>query len=273
MKYKIGFSAESQKGEGIIQNHSAVIHMSEPRKSVVRVHFPTRNMTLAYYNDQFDLQRGDLVFVDGKLEGLRGRVVDVSYNFKIKLSDYKRVIAVADTKVSGEFHLAGSHFVSFDASTLPFYKVLTWFRAPEKEDDEYVSGYDDKMFELEHLQKMGVSSAVAERGHDYYMSNKVVYISVDENCMGKAIVEGSEPYIVEFDYENGLVSDLTCTCFCNYPCKHQFAAMLQLKETLDLIMKHYKEQYEKNEYFAAISKPVFMNYAIDSKEVGSFTLS
>ena len=48
MKYKIGFSAESQKGEGIIQNHSAVIHMSEPRKSVVRVHFPTRNMTLAY---------------------------------------------------------------------------------------------------------------------------------------------------------------------------------------------------------------------------------
>ena len=88
MKYKIGFSAESQKGEGIIQNHSAVIHMSEPRKSVVRVHFPTRNMTLAYYNDQFDLQRGDLVFVDGKLEGLRGRVVDVSYNFKIKLSDF-----------------------------------------------------------------------------------------------------------------------------------------------------------------------------------------
>ena len=273
MKYKIGFSAESQKGEGIIQNHSAVIHMSEPRKSVVRVHFPTRNMTLAYYNDRFDLQRWDLVFVEGKLEGLRGRVVDVSYNFKIKLSDYKRVIAVADTKVSGEFHLAGSHFVTFDASTLPFSKVLTWFRAPEKEEDEYATGYDDKMFHLEHLDEMGVSSAVAERGHDYYISNKVVYISVDENCMGQAIVEGSEPYIVEFDYENGLVSDLTCTCFCNYPCKHQFAAMLQLKETLDLIMKHYKEQYEKNQYFAAISKPVFMNYAIDSKEVGSIVLN
>ena len=27
MKYKIGFSAESQKGEGIIQNHSAVLQL------------------------------------------------------------------------------------------------------------------------------------------------------------------------------------------------------------------------------------------------------
>ena len=273
MKWPIGFNADISKEKDVLASCPSETPTILPRKSVVQVHFPARNMTLSYYNDKFDLHRGDLVFVDGKLEGLRGRVVDVIYNFKIKLSDYKRVIAVADTKVSGEFFLAGSHFVTFDASTLPFSKVLTWFRAPEKEEDEYATGYDDKMFHLEHLDEMGVSSAVAERGHDYYMSNKVVYISVDENCMGKAIVEGSEPYIVEFDYENGLVSDLTCTCFCNYPCKHQFAAMLQLKETLDLIMKHYKEQYEKSQYFAAISKPVFMNYAIDSKEVGSIVLN
>ena len=273
MKFKIGFSAEAHKDETAGQDLRTAIHTSEPRKSVVRVHFPARNMTLAYYNDRFNLKRGDLVFVDGKLEGLRGRVVDVTYNFKIKLSDYKRVIAVADTSVTGEFHLAGSHFVTFDENALPFSKVLTWFRAPEKEDDEYVSGYDDKSFDLEHLQEMGVSPAIAERGHDYYMSNKVVYISVDEGCMGKAIVEGSEPYIVEFDYENGLVSDLTCTCFCNYPCKHQFAAMLQLKEALDLIMKHYKDQYEKSEYFAAISKGAFMNFVMDGKETGSFVMN
>ena len=29
--------------------------------------------------------------------GLRGRVTAVNYSFKIKLSDYKRVVAVADT--------------------------------------------------------------------------------------------------------------------------------------------------------------------------------
>ena len=273
MKWKIGFSAEVEKNESTTQSCPVEPQVNEPNKSVVRVYFPTRNMTLSYYNDQFDLHRGDLVFVDGKLEGLRGRVVDVTYNFKIKLSDYKRVIAVADTKVSGTFHVAGSHFVCFDENTLPFEKVLTWFRAPEKDDDEYVSGYDDKMFSLDHLQEMGVSEAVAERGANYYRDNKVVYISVDQYCTGRAIVEGSEPYLIEFDYENGLVSDLTCTCFCNYPCKHQFAAMLQLRETLDLIMKHYKEQYEESEYFATISKPIFMTFAVDSKEVGSFTLN
>ena len=31
------------------------------RKSVVQVYFPSRNMTLAYYNDRFDLHRGDVV--------------------------------------------------------------------------------------------------------------------------------------------------------------------------------------------------------------------
>lgn len=273
MKYRIGFSTDAQTDENGVEDFPAAAHTTEPRKSVVRVHFPARNMTLSYYNDRFDLRRGDLVFVEGKLEGLRGRVVDVSYNFKIKLSEYKRVIAVADTKVSGEFYLADSHLVAFDAAALPFSKVVTWFHAPEKEDDAYVSGFDDKSFDLEHLREMGVSSAVAERGHDYYLSGKVVYISVDENCAGRAIVEGSEPYIVEFDYENGLVSDLTCTCFCSYPCKHQFAAMLQLRETLDHILKHYREQYEEKQCFAAISKPVFMNYAVDHMESGCLTLN
>ena len=77
-------------------------------------------MTLSYYNDLFDLKVGDIVFVEGKLEGLCGRVVDVTYNFKIKLSDYKRVISVADTEVRGEFFFAGSHFITFDPTVLPY---------------------------------------------------------------------------------------------------------------------------------------------------------
>ena len=273
MKFKIGFSADVQKDETIVETCPAEEYTIAPRKSVVRVHFPARNMTLSYYNDKFDLHRGDLVFVEGKLEGLRGRVVEVTYNFKIKLSEYKRVIAVADTKVSGTFHMAGSHFVTFDEDALPFEKVVTWFCAPERDEEEYETGYDDKTFDLDHLHEMGVSDSIVERGADYYRNNKVVYISVSSGCIGRAIVEGSEPYIVEFDYENGLVSDLTCSCFCSYPCKHQFAAMLQLKETLNHILKHYKSQHEVSEYFAAISKPVFMNYAVDSKETGSFTLN
>lgn len=242
-----------------------------PRKSVVQVYFAGRNMTLAYYNDQFDLHRGDMVYVDGKLEGMRGRVTEVNYNFKIKVSDYKRVIAVVDTTVNGQFFMAGSHFVTFDRAALPISKVVTWFKAPAKEDDEFVSGSDDTAFRLDDLSGMKVSAAIAERGHEYYIENKVRYICID-GTKGYAIVEGSEAYEVEFEYRDGEISQLICSCFCSYNCKHEFAAMLQLKETLDLISKNYADEYERTEYFAAVNKGTLFAFAIDGKETGTFTL-
>lgn len=113
------------------------------KKSVVSIYFPKRDMTLSYYNDQFDLKVGDIVYVEGKLEGLRGRVMEVNYNFKIKLSDYKKVIAVADTDVKGKFYSGDFHFITFDNKALPSEKVLTWFKAPSSCEDEYVTGQDD----------------------------------------------------------------------------------------------------------------------------------
>lgn len=241
------------------------------RKSVVQVYFTGRKMTLAYYNDQFDLHPGDMVYVDGKLEGQRGRVTEVNYNFKIKVSDYKRVIAVVDTTVNGQFFIAGSHFVTFDRETLPIDKVVTWFKAPEKEDDEFVYGSDDTSFHLEDLKGMKVSQTIAEHGYDYYMENQVKYLCID-GTKGYAIVEGSKAYEVEFEYRNGEIGALTCSCFCSYNCKHEFAAMLQLKETLKLIEKYYLDQYKRSEYFAAVNKGTLFSFVIDSKETGTFTL-
>ena len=105
--FKIGFNGSAEEHRQAPEEAHSICPAVTPRKSVVRVHFPARNMNLSYYNDAFDLKRGDIVFVEGKLESLRGRVVDVAYNFKIKLSDYKRVISVADTNVQGEFSSPG----------------------------------------------------------------------------------------------------------------------------------------------------------------------
>lgn len=242
-----------------------------PRRSVVQVHFPARNMTLAYYNDRFDLHQGDLVYVDGKLEGMRGRVTEVNYNFKINLADYKRVIAVVDTDVKGRFFMAGSHFVTFDRAALPAERVRNWFKAPAKEEDEIVSGSDDDFFELDDLGAMNVSAAAAGRGRDYYMENRVKYICVDDG-RGYALVEGSKVYEVEFRCVDGEISGLTCSCYCGDACKHEFAAMLQLRETLDLIEKRYAEEYARTGCFAAILKSTLFSFAIDGKESGSFTL-
>ena len=122
MSLKIGFTAQKEN-EQATAVMPAVGIQSAPRKSVVRVYFPERDMTCAYYNDAFDLHPGDTVYVEGKLEGLRGRVVEVSYSFKIKLTDYKRVISKADTEVHGEFFMGGSHFIAFDPFAIPFAKV------------------------------------------------------------------------------------------------------------------------------------------------------
>ncbi|MGN0115148.1 MAG: SWIM zinc finger domain-containing protein [Acutalibacteraceae bacterium] len=270
MKFKIGFATENEETR-LPEEHAPEVEAAAPRKSVVRVQFFERPITCSYYNDMFDLHKGDIVYVEGKLEGMRGVVVEVSYTFKIKLSDYKRVIAKADTDITGTLYMAGSHFAAFDRSVLPYEKVLSWFKAPENPEDEYVSGSDGTAFCLENLNGMKVSPEIAERGEQYYLNNKVVYLSVDGE-RGRAIVFGSKAYEIEFNYIGGEVSGLVCGCYCSGVCKHAFAAMLQLRETLKIIDENYQQQYHNSGYFAAVSKSALFSIAIDSKSNGCFTL-
>jgi len=267
MKFPIGFAFNDESKK--VEIEPLVQQVTVPVKSLVQVYFPERNQTLTYFNDQFDLKRGDFVFVDGKLEGIRGIVREVNKNFKIKVADYKKVVSVADTKVSGQMHMAGSHFVSFDAAVLPYEKIRTWYLPPVKLEDEHETGSDDTVITLDKLVEMKVSQVVWERGHEYYMDNHVRYISVDDGC-GRAIVEGERAYEVEFDFADGEIRNLICSCPCGYTCKHEVAAMMQLKETLDLIEKHSGDLH--NGYFAAIVKGDLFRFAIDSKETGDFTL-
>ncbi len=271
MAFKIGFAEKFSEEQKTAEVCSAPKQDLTPRKSVVSVYFEKRNTSLTYYNDRFDLRLGDLVYVEGKLEGVRGRVTELNYNFKIKVSDYKRIIAVADTDVKGEFFMAGNHFVTFEKGALPAGKALAWFKAPTDTEDEIASGEDDGEFHLDDLSGMNVSPDVAQRGHDYYLANKVRYICLDAKS-GYAIVEGGETYEVEFKFEAGKIKSLTCSCFCTGKCKHEFAALLQLKETLELIEKQYSEKFARSGYFAAINKGTLFAFAVDGKENGGFTL-
>lgn len=271
MKQQIGFWPGKPEPSGEEAPTELSVKHIAPVRSVAEVYFPVRNMTLSYYNDAFDLQPGDIVFVEGKLEGWPGRVLSVAYNFKIKLTDYKRVIGRADTEVRGQFHLAGSHLLTFDAEALPFEQAITWFKAPDAEDDEYAWGSDNSSFPLDGLAEMKVSAPVFSSGQDYYRNNKVSYICLD-GSRGRAIVEGRRPYELEFTYRDGAVSDLVCNCFCSGGCKHQVAAMLQLSETLELIENSYAPFFAASGYFAAISKSVFFSLVIDGKKQGTLTL-
>lgn len=119
MKFKIGFTAEKETEKKAPEAETKAPEEAPARESLVRVYFPQRGFDCTYYNNLFDLHVGDLVYVDGKLEGKRGKVIDVSYTFKIKLSDYKRVIAKS-TQISP----ASSAMSATNCSLLTKYRAV-----------------------------------------------------------------------------------------------------------------------------------------------------
>lgn len=266
MSFKLGFNADIPNIEPKVQ---AIVPPKEtkPRKSLVRVYFESLDRAYTYYNDRFDLKLGDRVYVEGKLEGNQGRVVEINCNFKIDLADYKRVIAVIDTDIKGQFYIAGSHILTFDPNALPIEKASLWFMPPIAEDAEIVSGYDDTSFRLDELSGMNVGGDETKRGFDYYFENKVRYICLDKT-KGYAVVQGSKVYEVEFEYQNGEVSKLTCSCFSCLNCRHEFAAMLQLNDTLEQIRKLNAAEFERSGYFAAADKEILVKYGIMARNSG-----
>lgn len=267
--FKIGFSMQDDGLSGGRASQGG-LH-TEPRKSLVRVRFPREDRSLTYYNDRFDLKLGDFVFVEGSMEGIRGFVQEQSFCFRIKAGEYKRIIGKADDEVHGEFFMLGSQLVSFDPAALPYEKARSWLLPPAGEDEETVCGWDDGHFPLSDLQKMGLSPEVAQRGADYYRQDRVVYLSL-EGRRGRALVEGGRAYELEFEYSDGEISRLVCDCPCAYPCKHEAAAMLQLRDTLERIEREYPEDYRSSGSFFAVSKTVFFAMAVNGKDRGRMEL-
>lgn len=260
----IGFSGETvDKGTECIAEE---FHKENApaRKSLVQIHFPQRGMELAYYNDMFDLVCGDLVYVDGKLEGMLGRVTNVSYNFKIKLSAYKRVIAKVDTDIKGKLTKVGGFFAAFDRETLPSEKISLWFKPPENDGEEYAEGSDETGFYMDELERNFEFDTV-NRGMEYRAEKRVLYIKLD-GTKGYALVKGREIYEVEFNYSCGRIHGLACSCYCSFNCKHEYAVLAQLRELLQAIEEFHGDEYKSTGFFAAISSEVFFEYVINGKE-------
>ena len=270
MAFKIGFQTDFPK-DPIGAESSTPVMTTVPRKSVVEVAFFDEEVTYSYFNDRFALKVGDRVYVEGRLEGNIGRVVSVNYNFKIKLSDYKKVIALVDTEVHGTFFHSSTHMITFDPSVLPPQKASLWFKAPTDSEEEFVYSTDESTFLLEKLEGMKIISAILERGLDYYTHNRIPYLSLD-GTHGYAIVKGSEAYEVEFEYARGEISNIVCSCFCGYHCKHEVAALLLLKELLDTIEEHYKTDYEQTHSFVAMDKEVLFSYVLSGNNPCSVIL-
>jgi hypothetical protein len=144
-------------------------------------------------------------------------------------------------------------------------ELLPDFLTDEKEIIISTEEYGEN-FTLDELNKMKIDPLKAERGHDYYMDNRVVFIEV-KDCVGRAIVLGSKPYEVSFKIVGREVSDVMCDCFCAGNCKHVYAVMLQLKETLKVSAENYEDEWDFD-YLSIMSKSVFFDHVFSNKTFG-----
>lgn len=234
MKSILGFSigevqeAKSNETPSTVYNH--------PVPSLVTVRFSGNGPTMTYYNDKYALEAGDRVFVSGKYAGQPGEVEKVTTRFKIRLSDYQRVIAKASIVIHGTYELVLDKMVSYDENAVSPEEFRSWILPPAQQDDgdgeapedEIIvgDGYALDFFDLEHCDD--ITEAIAERAMDYCRSGRVVYLSVRDG-VGTAFVQGTKWYEVNFRLDGSLLSEAYCDC--PYPglCKHLLAVAMTLR--------------------------------------------
>jgi len=249
MKSILGFGLEEEQVPDCPVTEGTAEDM--PVRSVVQVRFPGEKRSYSYYNDRFDLHVNDPVFVSGKMAGTRGVVVSVNRRFKIDLTEYERVVARPEIRLTGTYRPVLDMMVSFGADALSAGAFRDWSRAPasgaDGEGPEYVTG-EGYSFELEDFfEDEDVEPQVFRRAMDYCDRGRVRYLSVRDG-VGTAFVEGTRCYEINFRYADGRVSDLYCECPYDGLCKHCLAVLIVLRELL--------KKTEKSE-FTAIGKDCF----------------
>jgi hypothetical protein len=241
----------------LVHSKSMVSHQNI---TLVQVYFVAKDDAFLYLCEDIILHEGDHVYVSGKMKDTLGIVVDVRHQFKVRPSKYERVIAKIDTQLQGEFKIFNRLLLSFDRKSLGKEKISQWFFSPQGEEP-YISTYRPAPFPLDDLTQFPIEHARLERGLQYYKEQRVVYMCIDDRY-GYAIVRGSEHYEVEFEYNNGIIEDISCNCYCDGHCKHEFAVLLELQYMLQIVEKEFKNEYSKNGYVATIDKDIVWQMSV-----------
>ena len=194
------------------------------------------------------------------MKDMLGIVVDVRHQFKVRPSKYEQVIAKIDTQLQEEFKIFNRLLLSFDRKSLDKEKISQWFFPPQGEEP-YISTYRPDPFPLDDLTQFPIEHARLERGLQYYKEQRVVYVCIDDRY-GYAIVQGSEYYEIEFEYNNGIIEDISCSCYCDGHCKHEFAVLLELQYMLQIVEREFKNEYSKQRYVATIDKDVVWQMSV-----------
>lgn len=221
MKSILGFCAAAAPEE---TPAAAPAGSAEPVRSLVSVKFPDDGRTLTYYNDRFALEPGDRVFVEGKLAGTVGIVETVCGKFKIKPSDYKKVVSVANAVLRGTYEAVLDMMVGYGGDAMSPEEFRATVLPPRSgEDGEELlvgDGYELDLCDPGAAEE--ADRASIDRAIEYCRENRVSYVAV-RGGVGTAYVCGTKWYEVSFVLDGDRVSGMYCDCPRPGLCKHLLA--------------------------------------------------
>ncbi len=253
---KIGFNIKNDKeNETTAQKYEPKVET--PIRSVATVRFED-GREYPYYNDKFNLKIGDNVFVDGKLYGKLGVVVDVTTKFKINRSIYKDVIAKLDFNISGNFKKCNDYMIARSNNIITKEQLLSWFVPPFIAQDE-----NDKPDEF--IFGDGYSCKIGEIGCDNdtvleaikSLENGEFKAVVVNNGIGTAVTKGHKTHIVDFELDGNEIKNIFCDCVDPNFCKHSAELCILLSFFVD------NEFIETDDSFFAVSHDWFFKIIKD----------
>ena len=230
-----------------------------PVRSLALVRFIGDGRAFTYYNDLFDLAVGDRVFVSGKLAGKPGIVEKITTKFRINTADYKRVIAKTCTSVRGTYEAMIDKMVSYDGCAMSPEEFRSWILPPKQaegdEEGEILTGegYELSLPNLEEDEE--TEREALDKAVEYCRSGKVAYISVI-NGVGKAFIEGSKWYEIDFRLNGDMMTGMYCECMYPGLCKHLLAAAITIRalaKTAGLDTERDFTAIDKNRFWSMVA--------------------
>lgn len=190
----IGFNTNCSNAEeeNILQKGEQNASCGKAINNVVTVRFDN-GVELPYYNNKFNLNEGDRVFVDGKYYG----------SFK-KFENFM----ISTTGISATRKQVLSWFIP------PF---VPQFEGDEPDEFIYGEGY------FCDLKTIPCSTETLDDGLELLNDGKLTVLIIKDG-IGTAFFEGKTGHVVDFKYNNSGLTEMFCDCIKPNFCKH-FAAI------------------------------------------------
>lgn len=213
-------------------------------KNLVKVKFES-GLTLMYFSDLPEIQAGDVVTVDGKMEGEIAVVVKVLSSFKKPKFDMKWIVSKMDNDLTGNYFKIEDDVASLDLN-LTVDKFMNIY-AGVKYKENIAVGEDDIELDLDELEESELfEDEIKHRGRSLYKDNAVQFIWLKDG-VGKAVVRssnGCDWYEIDFRCKNGKITYIACDCPYFGECKHLYAFLLKFKN----FRKKFFEKYQSDNF-------------------------